>query len=144
MFLRKLSEPQAKMFQALAKRLVLADWQLEPHEQAAIERVEAELGHPLSVEAKDMMSNDNLSALDTAQSRKIVVYELLVLAQADLKIDESERHVFNDLADELSIDTETMQTLEALSVEGYSLLVANNSTEAHRTKVWAVIEDSAS
>ena len=41
MFLKELSGEQRRMFMALAKRMVLADWRLEPHEQAAIDRVEA-------------------------------------------------------------------------------------------------------
>ena len=140
MFLSELNEAQAKMFQALAKRLVLADWQLEPHEKDAIARVEAELGHPLTVEAKDLMSNDNLAVLDTPLARKIVIYELMVLAQADLRIDESERHVFDDLAEELEIDISVMDQLASLSEDGYASLVAHSDLEAHRLKVRAVLD----
>ena len=140
MFLSELNPAQVKMFQALAKRMVLADWQLEPHEKEAIERVEAELGHPLDVEAKDLMSNDNLVTLNTPAARKIVIYELMVLAQADLRIDESERHVFNDLAEELDIDAQTMDTLESLSEDGYALLVSKGDMEAHKAKVRAVLD----
>lgn len=140
MFLNELSDPQKKMFMALAKRMVLADWRLEDHEKAAIERVEAELGQSLDVDPKDLMTNDNLVVLDTPRAKRIVLYELLVLAQADLKIDNSERHVFDDLADELKISQEHMDQLEALSADGYSLLLVNAADEEHRASVNAILD----
>lgn len=140
MFLRELTHDQRRLFMALAKRLVLADWQLEPHEQAAIDRVESELGESFTVDARDLLSNDNLSLLDTPKARRIVLYELLVLAQADLTIDKSERHIFTDLSDELKVDTKTMETLEALSEIGHALLAAGNNDDLHRDEVKIVIE----
>lgn len=140
MFLKELNESQQKMFMALAKRMVLADWQLEDHEKDAIERVESELGHSLDVDPKDLMSNDNLSILDTARVKRLVLYELLVLAQADLKIDASERHVFDDLADELRVSQQDMDKLEALSIDGFSIITVNGSDDAHREKVNAVLD----
>lgn len=140
MFLSELSTPQKKMFMALAKRMVLADWRLEEHEKDAIARVEAELGHSLDVETKDLMSNDNLPVLDTDRARRIVFYELMVLAQADLKIDSSERHVFDDLADEMKLSQEVMEKLEALSVDGYALASVGASDGHHREAVSAVLD----
>ncbi|HAE02846.1 MAG TPA: hypothetical protein DCL95_16030 [Rhodospirillaceae bacterium] len=140
MFLKELSVEQRRMFMALAKRMVLADWKLEPHEQAAIDRVEAELGQSLSVEAKDLLSNDNLGVLTSRKARRIVMYELLVLAQADLTIDSTERYVFDDLAKELKIEPQTMSKLEELSVTGHALLAAGNNDDLHREQVKAVVE----
>ncbi|MDF1748752.1 MAG: hypothetical protein P1V34_07755 [Alphaproteobacteria bacterium] len=140
MFLKELAVEQRRMFMALAKRMVLADWRLEPHEQAAIDRVEAELGESLSVEAKDLLSNDNLGVLTSRKARRIVMYELLVLAQADLTIDQTERYVFDDLAKELKIDSQTMARLEDLSVTGHALLAAGSNDNQHRDHVKAVIE----
>lgn len=140
MFLNELSDPQKKMFMALAKRMVLADWRLEEHEKAAIERVETELGQSLAVDPKDLMSNDNLSVLDTPRAKRIVLYELLVLAQADLKIDASERHVFDDLADELKISQDHMDQLEVLSADGYSLMLVNAADGAHRASVNEILD----
>jgi hypothetical protein len=140
MFLAELTEAQKSMFMALAKRLVLADWRLEEHEKDAIARVEAELGHSLRAETKDLMSNDNLPVLDTPRARRIVLYELLVLAQADLKIDSSERHVFDDLADELKISDDDMERLEALSVDGYALASVKGADGHHREAVNAVLD----
>lgn len=140
MFLNELSDPQKKMFMALAKRMVLADWRLEDHEKAAIERVEAELGQSLDVDPKDLMTNDNLTVLDTPRAKRIVLYELLVLAQADLKIDASERHVFDDLGDELKISQDIMDRLEALSADGYSLMLVNAADEGHRASVNEVLD----
>ncbi|MDW3208053.1 MAG: hypothetical protein R8L07_21155 [Alphaproteobacteria bacterium] len=140
MFLNELSDPQKKMFMALAKRMVLADWRLEDHEKAAIERVEAELGQSLDVDPKDLMTNDNLTVLDTPRAKRIVLYELLVLAQADLKIDASERHVFDDLGDELKISQDIMDRLEALSADGYSLMLVNAADESHRASVNEVLD----
>ncbi|MEC9266652.1 MAG: hypothetical protein VX464_11385 [Pseudomonadota bacterium] len=140
MFLNELSDPQKKMFMALAKRMVLADWRLEEHEKAAIERVEAELGQSLAVDPKDLMTNDNLSVLDTPRAKRIVLYELLVLAQADLKIDASERHVFDDLADELKISQDQMDQLEVLSADGYSLMLVNAADDAHRASVNEILD----
>lgn len=140
MFLNELSEPQKKMFMALAKRLVLADWRLEPHEVEAIERVEGELGYSLDIDPKDLMSNDNLKVLDTDAAKRIAIYELLVLALADLKVDQSERHVFNDLASEMGIDDDIMDRLEALSQDGYSLITVGGNDEHHRAAVREVID----
>lgn len=139
MFLQELTHPQRRMFMALAKRMVLADWKLEQHEQDAIDRVEAELGESLTVEAKDLLSNDNLHVLDTDRSRRIVVYELLVLAQADLQIDDAERHVFNDLAQNLNIPKPVMTALESLSESGYALILTKADDTGHRAKVESVI-----
>lgn len=141
MFLNELSEPQKKMFMALAKRMVLADWQMEQHEHDAIERVEAELGHPLKVETQDLMSNDNLQSLDTDRAKRIVYYELLVLAHADLKIDSSERHVFDDLADEMKIHQTITAKLEALAVDGFAIASVGGADDAHRAAVTAVLEE---
>ncbi len=140
MFLKELSGEQRRMFMALAKRMVLADWRLEPHEQAAIDRVEAELGQSLSVEAKDLLSNDHLGVLTSRKARRIVMYELLILAQADLTIDSTERYVFDDLAKELKIDAETMAKLEELSLTGHALATAGNDDAPHRQDVLQVIE----
>lgn len=140
MFLSELSESQKSMFMALAKRLVLADWRLEEHEKEAILRVEAELGHSLQAETRDLMSNDNLHVLDTPRAKRIVLYELMVLAQADLKIDSSERHVFDDLADELKVSEDVMARLEALSVDGYALASVHGSDGHHRDAVNAVLD----
>ncbi|NMM44314.1 hypothetical protein HH303_07480 [Rhodospirillaceae bacterium KN72] len=139
MFLNELTDPQKKMFMALAKRMVLADWQLEEHEKTAIARVEAELGQSLDVDPQDLMSNDNLTVLDTDRARRIVYYELLVLAHADLKIDASERHVFDDLAVELKISQQIMNQLETLSADGYSLMLVNGRDDDHRAAVDAVL-----
>lgn len=135
MFLNDLSDQQKKMFMALAKRMVLADWRLEPHEKAAIDRVEDELGESLDVDPKDLMSNDNLSILDTQRVKRIVMYELMVLAHADLKIDSSERHVFDDLAEELSIPKTVMDVLEALALDGFSIARVNGDDSRHRALV---------
>jgi uncharacterized tellurite resistance protein B-like protein len=135
MFLNDLSDQQKKMFMALAKRMVLADWRLEPHEKAAIDRVEEELGASLDVDPKDLMSNDNLSVLDNQRAKRIVMYELMVLAHADLKIDSSERHVFDDLAEELAIPDDVMRLLESLSLDGFSIARVNGDDTGHRAKV---------
>lgn len=140
MFLKELTEDQQKIFMALAKRTVLADWRLEDHEKEAIARVEAELGKSFEVEARDLLTNDNLVVLDSNATRRIAMYELMVMAQADLKIDASERHIFDDLADELKIDQATMDTLEELSVDGYSLIMVNGNDTEHRAKVRAIID----
>jgi len=139
MFLSELSDSQKKMFMALAKRMVLADWKFEPHEVEAIERAEAELGQSLDVDPKDLMTNDNLPVLDTPAVQKMVLYELMVLALADLRIDQSERHVFDDLAHELGIDKDTMDKLEALSQDGFSLVTVGGNDDHHREKVLSLI-----
>lgn len=141
MFLNELNAAQQSVFMGLAKRLVLADWRLEEHEKDAIARVEAELGHSLRAETKDLISNDNLTVLDTPRAKNIVLYELLVLAQADLKIDGSERHIFDDLADELKIPDAVMQRLEALSVDGYALASVNGADGDHRAAVSAILDE---
>lgn len=139
MFLKELSDQQQRMFMALAKRMVLADWLLEEHEKEAIARVETELGKSLDVDPKDLMTNDNLHILDTKRVKMVVMYELMVLAQADLKIDASERHVFDDLADELKISQQEMDVLETLSIDGFSIITVNGADDAHREKVDAVL-----
>ena len=68
------------------------------------------------------------------------MYELLVLAQADLTIDSTERYVFDDLAKELKIEPQTMSKLEELSVTGHALLAAGNNDDLHREQVKAVVE----
>jgi len=85
------------------------------------------------------MTNDNLPVLDTPAVQKMVLYELMVLALADLRIDQSERHVFDDLAHELGIDKDTMDKLEALSQDGFSLVTVGGNDDHHREKVLSLI-----
>ena len=68
------------------------------------------------------------------------MYELLVLAQADLTIDSTERYVFDDLAKELKIEPQTMAKLEELSLTGHALATAGNDDAPHRQDVLQVIE----
>jgi len=68
MFLSELSDSQKKMFMALAKRMVLADWKFEPHEVEAIERAEAELGQSLDVQSAWSWPTGNLSLTRSKRS----------------------------------------------------------------------------
>lgn len=104
MFLRHLTADQKASFLALATRMVLADGQITPDEQAKLDALKEEMGGDVSAPAEQIFGNTNLDVFDTDDARIIALTELAVLAASDQEFHADENHVLTDVAGAFGFD----------------------------------------
>lgn len=111
MFLEMLNMPQREAFLVLASRIAISDGEDSVEEQAAIEVLKAEMGITDDVDLKRVLSDIDVSALDTHKARVIAALELLRLAFADEYVHEAEIAEVRGICDAMGFPEEWLSTM---------------------------------
>jgi len=89
---------------ALATRMALADAQVKPEEVLILEDFTSVFGSDIKIPPNEVYGPVNVDAFDTAQSRKIALLGMLVVAYSDSHFHVDESSVLLDTADAFGID----------------------------------------
>ena len=112
MFLDELNSDQKNSFLALVTRVVLADGDVAPEEDALLGTLKEELGDGVVAPAEEMFGGTNASAFPSRRSRAIVVLELLVVAYSDDKFHPDESMVLDEICKAFEIDSDVRGEME--------------------------------
>lgn len=112
MFLHRLSPEQKRAFIGIAKNFIAVDAIVEVVEAEALQRMEAETG----VAAADLeplpATAENLAIFDTAESRAVVMLELIALAYGDGDVHPRENAAIQEVVRAFGVTNERLIQLE--------------------------------
>lgn len=89
---------------ALATRMALADAQVKPEEVLILEDFTSVFGADIKIPPNEIYGPTNVDAFDTAQSRKIALLGMLVVAYSDSHFHVDESTVLTDTAASFGLD----------------------------------------
>ena len=116
MFLEYLSERQQQSFLALATRMILADGDVAPEEDTALNVCKATMGEGIIAPAVEIFGATNAEVLDSRKVRIIVTFEVLVLMISDKHIHTDESKVLDEICAALEISEQDIKTLRGLAI----------------------------
>ena len=128
MFLEYLSERQQQSFLALATRMVLADGDVAPEEDTALDACKATMGEGVTAPAAEIFGATNTEVLDSRQVRIFVTFEVLVLMISDQHIHTDESKVLDEICAALEISEQDLKILRGMVIR------ANSSPDAVEEK----------
>jgi uncharacterized tellurite resistance protein B-like protein len=111
MFLDEFDLRQKSSFLALVTRVVLADGEVAPEEDAVITRLKTELGEDVLAPPEEVFGETNVSVFPTRRSRLIAFLELMISAHADEKIHPDESTVLSEVSSAFELDGATVENL---------------------------------
>ena len=113
MFLSELNEDQKRSYLALATRMILADGDVAPEEDAVLNSIRTELGEGIIAPPEEVFGTTNADVFDTLKSRVIVVLEILVMAYSDQRLHVDEWTVLEEIRTALGVDDAALETMTA-------------------------------
>ncbi len=117
MFLRDFTDDQKRAFLSLANRVVLADWKVPAEEESMLVAITEELGADIVIGARELFSPVDLTSFDTQPRRRLLIFELLLVAEADNILQRGEVEIIQEVADSLGFDAATVENLRVLAHE---------------------------
>ncbi|MGB0695852.1 MAG: hypothetical protein ACPGOY_09390 [Rhodospirillaceae bacterium] len=143
MQLKDFTDQQNTVLFGLAVRLTLADDTVPLGEDRRIAQLRERIGLDLKADMNDIYSDSNVGLFDSPPARRRVLYELLLLAHADQRLDPRELMVIDGLSKAMSVPAEEVALLKSLAEEE-SDIDRNGATAQQRasfnTKVARQIE----
>ncbi len=104
MFLDELDSRQKCSFLALVTRVILADGDVAPEEDAILNRLKGSFGNDIIAPAEEVFGTTNASVFPTRRLRLIAFLELMVLAHADNRIHPDESTVLGEVSRTFELD----------------------------------------
>ena len=111
MFLDELNSRQKSSFLALITRVVLADGDVAPEEDAVLLRLKNTLGEGVVAPPEEVFGVTNVAVFPTRRLRLVTFLELLVSAHADEKIHPDESTVLAEVAGAFELDETIVEKL---------------------------------
>ena len=108
MFLNQLTAAQKNSFLALTTRMVLADGEVAPEEDALLAAMKLEMGDKVTAPPEEGFGTTNPEPFDTRKSRYIVVMELLVMGYADDRFHPDESSVIEEVRETFELTDDEM------------------------------------
>lgn len=124
MFLNQLNQKEKEMFMSLSVHVANANKIFADEEKEMIQGYCREMGL-VSFDAKDAISMEDVLAAfrqSDLHIRKVVVFEILGLAYADGKYEDSEDDFIRQFAEAIGLSKETVAEYEKLLVEYLGIL----------------------
>ncbi len=138
MFLDRLTERQQQSFMALATRMVLADGDVAPEENAILNARKEAMGGNVTAPPAEVFGATNADVLDTRAVRVFVTFEVLMLMLSDDHIHTDETKVMDEICTALKISADERQQLHDLAVRANA-----GSDTAERQAILAAVEAMA-
>ena len=116
MFLDRINDRQKQSFLALATRMMMADGEVAPEEEALLNDRKAAMGGEIVAPAAEIFGATNSEVIDTREARVFVTFELLVLMVSDDSVHIDESSVLDEICSALEISDDDRATLQDLAV----------------------------
>lgn len=113
MFLGELNDNQKRSYLALVTRMILADGDVAPEEDEALEGIKGELGAGIIAPPEEVFGSTNAAVFDSRRARVIAVLEVLVMAHSDQHLHIDESSVLNEICGALEISDADLEAMTA-------------------------------
>lgn len=115
MYLDTLSERQKQSFLALATRMMMADGEVAPEEEALLNERKAAMGGDIVAPPAEIFGATNAEVIDTRQARVYITFELLVLMLSDENVHIDESSVLDEICSALEISDDDRDRMHDLA-----------------------------
>lgn len=113
MFLDQLSDVQKNSYLALVTRMILADGDVAPEEDAYLETIKGEMGDGVMAPPEEVFGSTNAAVFDDRKSRVIAVLEILIMAYSDEHLHIDESTVLKEICGALEITDDELAAMAA-------------------------------
>ncbi len=113
MFLSDLSGDQKNSYLALVTRMILADGDVAPEEDEALDNIKGELGDGVMAPPEEVFGSTNAAVFDNRRARVIAVLELLAMAYSDSHLHIDESAVLAEISGALEISDDELAAMSA-------------------------------